>query len=114
MCAKVDIDFVNMVLCENSSGIFFFGKPGCKYCDALEADLSDMKLSYQKYMLDPTQYDYNIVAEHLKTRVGLQTFPMLFVGNVKVGGYGDFKRALMTNVFEEILNENGLKFDSMF
>jgi glutaredoxin len=66
-------------------GIFFFSKPGCRFCQKLEQDLSEKGIEYTKY--SPASEKE---ASKIKAQTGRQTYPILYIDKVLVGGYSDY------------------------
>ena len=73
-------------------GVFFYSKSNCKYCDALEADLKASGTVYSKHTIT-SQEESNRV----KTETNRQTFPILFINKVLVGGYSEYHTLALTN-----------------
>lgn len=100
---------------ENKSSIFYFSKPGCPFCEKLDAELVSLGLPYSKYVLDPTDASYEDEAKQLKALAQMNTFPMLFFGEKKIGGYSDFMSIVVcTETLNNELAPLGLKIEHDF
>lgn len=97
---------------ENNSSVLFFSKEGCPYCVKLENELKDMCVPFIKHMVTK-ETDRNLIQE-LKSITGMGTFPMLYFGTKKIGGYTDFRSLRLIGSIEEKLNQIGIKIDSQF
>lgn len=89
-------------------GIYFYGKEGCVWCERLEGQLSMMELPYKKIMVQPDE------CVKIKQVTGMNTFPMLYIGETLIGGYTEFNQLVLTNKLEDLLIKNGLSIDSLF
>jgi glutaredoxin len=75
-----------------SSGVFFFSKATCKYCIALEQDLIASGTEFVKYSAtDQTE------ANNIKKMTGRDTFPILYINKLLVGGYNEYLTLAITN-----------------
>lgn len=74
--------------------IFFYSKPGCKYCAMLENDFLENGTEYVKYEIKDSNE-----ANRIKEKTGQNTFPILFIDNKLVGGYSEYRTLVMTNQF---------------
>lgn len=99
---------------DNEKNIFFFSKKDCPYCVKLECELRALKLPYTKVVLDPSNEWYQTTANSLKEITAMNTFPMLFIGKNKVGGYNDFMSLSITNKLNDLLRDVDLKVDDEF
>jgi glutaredoxin len=73
-------------------GIFFFSKPGCKFCQKLEQDLIEEKTEYTKYT--PTSEKES---SKIKAQTGRNTYPILYIDKVLIGGYSDYLTLVISN-----------------
>ncbi len=64
-----------------------YGRKKCVFCDAAKTLCEVEKLNYNYHQLDE---DYTI--EELFEKVQFKTFPQIFVNDVAVGGYTEFKK----------------------
>jgi glutaredoxin len=77
-----------------NTGVFFFSKTGCKYCVALEEDMLKSGTEFVKY----TATDQS-EAEEIKKVTGQNTFPILYINKLLVGGYTNYLTLAITNQF---------------
>ena len=89
---------------KKSDAVFFYSKPGCPYCDKLKVELESYAIPFTEIKIESKD-----ISSMLKEVTGLNTFPMLFFGPNKIGGYSDFISLCMTNQLNEKLNLIGLK-----
>jgi len=108
-----DVTIINDAL-ENNNGVYFFSKEGCKYCKQLEEELNSMNISYTKYLLDASDGNYACISTQLKQLTGMSSFPMLYFGKTKIGGYSEFRTLKMTNALNDELHKIGLKIEDDF
>jgi glutaredoxin len=77
----------------------------------LEKELDEMNVPYQKHAIDMSN---TCILEELKLATGMRTFPMLYIGDEKIGGYTEFRSLRIIGTLEEKLNTIGIKLDSQF
>jgi glutaredoxin len=95
----------------NNKSILMFSRDKCVYCIKLEKELDAMSLPYQKHAMDMSD---TCSIEELKLATGMKTFPMLFIGDEKIGGYTEFRSLRIVGTLEEKLYKIGIKLDSQF
>jgi glutaredoxin len=69
--------------------LIFYAKEGCQFCINLERDLKQLKIPYQRIVPSLEEIP------RLK-QLYIQTFPMIIVNGVCVGGYSDFLNIIKT------------------
>jgi glutaredoxin len=94
---------------KTSNTVFYFSKAGCPYCEKLAKELSEHKIPFQQIKIDNVEH-----SKKLKELTGMSTFPMLYIGSTKIGGFSDFYSLLITNQLSALLNSIGLKNDFDF
>ena len=72
-------------------GIFFFSRPNCKYCKSLESDLKKHNTPYTKYIVEDFE------STKIKAATGQNTFPILYIDKVLIGGYSEYKTLCISN-----------------
>ena len=80
-----------------------YAKAGCYYCERLEKLLESLKLQYGK--IYPTNMD------QVKKKTGMNTFPMVFIGNELIGGYTEFHTLYITGELEKKLIAQGIHLE---
>lgn len=77
-----------------------YGRPACPYCENAKALCAERGLSHVYYDIqaDPARYGEFIV----RTR-GAKTVPQIFIGEVLIGGFTEFNRAVSDGIVEQML-----------
>jgi glutaredoxin len=99
---------------DNHNNVFFFSKEQCPYCDKLERDLISHSIPFNKYTYDPSHELYQDNVKVLKEVTGMNTFPMLYFGAKRIGGYSDFNTLAISNMLPQALEPIGIKIDTEF
>lgn len=77
------------------TGIYIYTKKGCPFCEHLKEDLRSLGLDFEYLELDPQDENYLQKAKQVKDTTHMTTFPILYVGKTRIGGYSDFRRQIL-------------------
>lgn len=89
-------------------------KPGCIYCDKAKDFLQKLDVPFVVNTLDPYEPDYQQKRDALFDRYNHRSFPLIFVGNVFVGGFTELQNAYATLKFHELAATIGINIPMDF
>lgn len=87
----------------NCTGISIISKVNCPFCIKAKEFFSTYNLPYTEINLDPTDKNYIPKRNFSFNKWNHYSFPIIYIDNVKIGGYNDLIRSYETNKLHFLL-----------
>ena len=92
--------------------IVIYSKKTCGYCKRAKDFLLSKNIPYTEFVLSEHDVDYIKSRDYYFNKFNCNTFPMITVGNIFIGGFSDLVHKYNTLELYNVCKENGLIIDN--
>lgn len=91
-------------------GVVIFSKPQCPFCVRSKKFFKGIKVDAVEHDISTWEFDE---VEKLKIESAHMTFPNIWMGKMKVGGFDNLKRIHESGQLYHLLKEEGISFEEI-